>query len=506
MDLGKKHGDPTITLKLDLKKAYDSVDWDFIQKVLQGHGFSDKWIKWTNVCINSPKFSVLCNGVPAGSFSASRGIRQGCPLSPLLFAFVTEYFSNLMETAIVEGKIKVSKAVSQKNMKISHTFYADDLMVVKADIPTVKAIDELLQQFKEATGLQVNKEKNSVIFSKSVRGRRRISNILRFQTENFPFKYLGLPLSNNNLRTGDFRMLVDKINGRLTHWNTINLSIAGRIELLRSVLYSYLYHWVFGFKIPWEVKVDLERRFKCFLWSGKSDVKKISQLKWSQVTLPISEGGFDLRKIQDIDVAAKMTLCWDFVQKKNKTWIQWLHARYLQRVSFWNVVPKLTDSPIWKQILGVRQLILQNLSSELEMGYSSGSDIIGWKTGSFSLKAAWNSCRFINPTLNWCDLCWKHCRPRIAVVVGIILHNKNLSLINLQKRDITITAICHNCTRNVDSNDHLFCTCNYAQQVWHEIFSLLHIDNPHCISLMQMVEWFGQQTTTDSKFLPNQKC
>ncbi|XP_059663437.1 uncharacterized protein LOC132309102 [Cornus florida] len=166
---GKKHGDLTIVLKVDLQKAFDSVDWDFLQRVLRWHGFSDKWIKWISVCTTSPKFSILCNGVPAGYFSASRGIRQGCPLSPLLFSFVTEFFSNLIENAIAEGRIKVSKAVSQGNLKISHAFYADDLlMVVKTDIPTIKAIDVVFKQFTKATDLQVNKEKNTVIFSKQI--------------------------------------------------------------------------------------------------------------------------------------------------------------------------------------------------------------------------------------------------------------------------------------------------------------------------------------------------
>ncbi|XP_059654973.1 uncharacterized protein LOC132301763 [Cornus florida] len=128
----------------------------------------------------------------------------------------------------------------------------------------------------------------------------------------------------------------------------------------------------------------------------------------------------------------------------------------------------------------------------------AGLDTIGWKNGSFNLKQALNSCRYITPTVNWWDLCWKHCRPRIAIGVCIILHNKNLSFVNLQKRGITLAAICHNCMRNVDSNDLIFCTCSYAQKVWCEIFSLLRIDNPGCNSLMQLVEWFGLQTNSTS--------
>ncbi|XP_059639300.1 uncharacterized protein LOC132281624 [Cornus florida] len=87
---------------------------------------------------------------------------------------------------------------------------------------------------------------------------------------------------------------------------------------------------------------------------------------WSHVTLPTSEGGFNIRRVNDINAATKISICWDFVQKKYKLWIKWLHAVYLQRVSFWNVVHKGDDSAIWKQLIGVRQLLLDNI--ELKIG------------------------------------------------------------------------------------------------------------------------------------------
>ncbi|XP_059650666.1 uncharacterized protein LOC132296483 [Cornus florida] len=117
---------------------------------------------------------------------------------------------------------------------------------------------------------------------------------------------------------------------------------------------SSLYHWVFGFKIPWGYITALEKKFKHFLWNGKLDSRKMSQLKWSQVTLPYAEGGFNLRKISDIDFAAKVSICWDFLRNKETLWVYWMHARYLQHHNFWMVLPKPQDSSIWKQILDIR--------------------------------------------------------------------------------------------------------------------------------------------------------
>ncbi|XP_059629642.1 uncharacterized protein LOC132272526 [Cornus florida] len=364
-NFGRKNGDPTVALKIDLKKAYDSVDWGFLQKVLLSFGFSEKWISWVMECTSIANFSILCNGVPTGFFSASKGLRQGCPLSPLLFAFVTEYFSNLIVKAIEEGKIKRCKAVLKTGLSISHAFYTDDLvMVVKADVSTLKGVEEVLQRFKISAGLQ-------------------------------------------------------------------------------------------------EVKNMLERKFKKFLWSGKQEIRKMSQLKWSKVTLPAMEGGFNIRRIIDIDCATKMNMCWDFIQKKDKLWIQWLQAIYLNKIVFWLVVPKVTDSDVWKHILGVRDLILDKvlfqvgdgnhfklltdpwcndhyliqlfgavrfrgldrqteLASSIDHGVWSltknleftqnviqqviiheGSDQIKWKDGQFTLKAAWNSCRSSTQIVKW---------------------------------------------------------------------------------------------------------
>jgi hypothetical protein len=106
VDSRLKDGIPGVLCKLDLEKAYDYVNWNFLVHMLGRLGFPKKWQTWMLYCISTVRFSILVNGTPSGFFDTSRGIRQGDPLSPLLFVVVMEAFSKLMQKAEEEHFIR----------------------------------------------------------------------------------------------------------------------------------------------------------------------------------------------------------------------------------------------------------------------------------------------------------------------------------------------------------------------------------------------------------------
>lgn len=93
-------------LKVDLRKAFDSVKWDFITATLRALQIPEKFIGWISQCISTPQFSVSVNGQTSGYFKSSRGLRQGDPISPYLFLLAMEVFSKLMSSSFAAGFIK----------------------------------------------------------------------------------------------------------------------------------------------------------------------------------------------------------------------------------------------------------------------------------------------------------------------------------------------------------------------------------------------------------------
>jgi hypothetical protein len=114
--------------KLDLSKAYDRVDWQFLEMAMNRLGFAHRWVRWIMSCVTSVRYSVKFNGTLLRSFIPSRGLRQGDPLSPFLFLFVADGLSLLLKEK-VEQNILTPIKICRNAPSISHLLYADDTLL-----------------------------------------------------------------------------------------------------------------------------------------------------------------------------------------------------------------------------------------------------------------------------------------------------------------------------------------------------------------------------------------
>ena len=117
-----------MALKLDMSKAYDKVEWAYMEKVLVQLGFHDRWVKLMMACITTASYSVLINGEPHGHITPSRGLRQGDPLSPYLFLMCTEGLHGLIRSAANNGDIR-GVSLCRNGPKLTHLLFADDSLI-----------------------------------------------------------------------------------------------------------------------------------------------------------------------------------------------------------------------------------------------------------------------------------------------------------------------------------------------------------------------------------------
>lgn len=122
-------------IKLDLSKAYDRINWQYLEEILGSFGFGNRWIKWVHSLISTPNFSILVNGTPSKTFKSSRGIRQGDPLSPFLFILAAEGLGRYLKKERAANKIKGLRLWGNE-LPITHQQFVDDIMLFGE--PTVK--------------------------------------------------------------------------------------------------------------------------------------------------------------------------------------------------------------------------------------------------------------------------------------------------------------------------------------------------------------------------------
>ncbi|KZV58610.1 hypothetical protein F511_11258 [Dorcoceras hygrometricum] len=216
----KTHGGNVI-LKLDMAKAYDRVQWSFLLNIMRHLGFSDTVVGMVSRCISACHFSININGTSAGFFKSTRGLRQGDPLSPLLFILGTEYLSRGLDRLFL-SRPSLSYN-SGCDVRISHLAYADDIVIfANGNIRGIKRIIEFLHHYESCSGQSVNVHKSSIILPPDISPARR-SSLLRitgFREEQLPIRYLGAPLYRGHRKCSLFDPLVQSIRKRLEGWET----------------------------------------------------------------------------------------------------------------------------------------------------------------------------------------------------------------------------------------------------------------------------------------------
>nr|CAD1828004.1 unnamed protein product [Ananas comosus var. bracteatus] len=198
-------------LKIDFDRAFDHINWNFLFELFQARGFGQRRIHWIFSLLQSSSAAVLLNGTAGLQFTCKRGLRQGDPLSPLLFILCTDVLFKMLHLASATHFLP---AVGVGDAKFHTLQFADDMLLFfDGSSRSAAVIKLILDAFSACSGLKINYKK-SAITPTSLQGNQAstLANFFGCSTQGFPFKYFGLPLSPKKLRKTDYLPLIEKLD------------------------------------------------------------------------------------------------------------------------------------------------------------------------------------------------------------------------------------------------------------------------------------------------------
>nr|GFB59557.1 hypothetical protein [Tanacetum cinerariifolium] len=264
-----------------------------------GFGFHDRMIAWIMECVTTTSFSISINGSLHGYFKGKRGIRQGDLLSPYLFTLIMEVFMLMLKRRVIK---------------------------------------DALDDFKDASGLNPSMPKSKAYFCNVINYTKlAILNVLPFEEDRLPVKYIGVSLVSSRSIYRDCKELIDKVQNRVNDWNNKSLSIAGRLQLIQSILSSLHVYWASVFMPPSRVLLDIEQIMCGFLWSQDNMSRGKVKVAWDVVCLSKQEGGFGIRRLDHFNKALMVSHVWKLLSLKESLWVKWIHVYKLKNRSFWDI-------------------------------------------------------------------------------------------------------------------------------------------------------------------------
>ena len=292
---------PGLLLCLDFEKAFDSLDWPFMFKVLRAYGFGDSLCRWIETFYRDIKSRVIVNGQASQWFRVERGCRQGDPISPYLFVLCVE----ILAIMIREDKDVTGIKINETEHKISQ--FADDTQLINnGDRKSFEKSIQILDKFGKTSGLFINPEKTQAIWLGSSKNSQvKYMPHLNIVWNPNQFRILGIWFTQNlkdcvNINY-DEKFLEVKSLFRV--WLQRNITPLGRVAVLKSLVLSKLIHlWILLPNPPDHYITNLQKMCFQFVWGGKQD--RISR---KTVIKSVKNGGLNVPDIKKYISALKLS-------------------------------------------------------------------------------------------------------------------------------------------------------------------------------------------------------
>ena len=338
---------PGMIVALDFEKAFDSISWDFLFQTLEYFNFGPNFIDWIRLIYAEPECCVTNNGYHSTFFKLGRGIRQGCPISALLFILAVEVMASNIRT---NQEIKGIPLSNSENLVISQL--ADDTTLFLSDVDSLNKTLEFIKAFGRSSGLMLNKDKSEAFWIGSMLHSQNKPCGLKWTTEYI--KCLGIWCGPDieGAINKNYTEKLSSLEKVINMWSRRNLSIKGKIAVLRSLILPQILYPATVLYVPDKVIDEVEHLFFRYVWPNKVHVKR------EVIVKEIAKGGLKMPLFSSIVKAVKCTWVQRLVKRNPSRNILLEHLVKYKKLNFQNICySKLDvkhvhfDSLFYKQVL-----------------------------------------------------------------------------------------------------------------------------------------------------------
>jgi len=295
---------PRVILKLDFEKAYDKVSWPFLEEVMRRKGLDELWIHWINCAVKGGRVCIDLNGERGEFFRSFKGLRQGDPLSPLLFNLVADALSTMLSRASAAGVIQ-GLVPNLIDGGLTHLQYADDAVIfLSFSSENLLNIRLILSCYEAMSRMKINFDKSEVFtMGLNEEEQQETVRVLNCKLGYFPMKYLGMPVSECKVTKAQLKYVSDKTEKRLGTWQCDYLSSGGKSMLIDSWLSSIPMYTMGVYQLYEGSHQLLDTIRSRFYWQGTGKKRKYHMIKWEALNRPKEVGGLGFMDVRAMNIS-----------------------------------------------------------------------------------------------------------------------------------------------------------------------------------------------------------